>query len=238
VLQGADAGEAARRGTRRTLLEVLEGTLRMLHPLMPFITEEIWQKVGPLAGRTGATLMLERYPTVAEFVPDPQAERDIAALQAVVLGIRQVRGELDVPHSRATPLFVRTDKAGDAEALAALSATIRKVANLESIEVVESEAALPPCAIAISQGRTVLAPFDRLVDDVSAELARLDKRRAKTQQERDRATGKLANANFVANAPDSVVAQERERVAEFERQLAQLTEQMRRLSAIAPAKER
>ena len=235
VLQAADADPAARRGTRRTLLEVLEGTLRMLHPLMPFITEEIWQKVGPLAGREGASVMLQRYPTAAEFAADADAERAIAALQAVVLGIRQIRGELDVPHSRATPLYVRSDKAGDAEALAALAATIRKVANLESIELVESEAALPPCAIAISQGRTVLAPFDRLVDDVSAELARLDKRRAKTQQERDKAQAKLANANFVANAPESVVVQERERVAEFERQLAQLAEQVRRLSAIAPA---
>jgi len=151
----------------------------------------------------------------------------------VVLGIRQIRGELDVPHSRSTPVYVRTDKAGDAEALAALSATIRKVGNLESIALVQSEADLPPCAIAISAGRTVLAPFDRLIDDVSAELARLEKRQGKTRQERDKCAAKLANANFVANAPASVVEQERERVAEFERQLAQLSEQMRRLGALA-----
>jgi valyl-tRNA synthetase len=235
VLQGADATDAQRRGTRRTLLEVLEGTLRMLHPLMPFITEEIWQKVGPLAGRAGPTIMLQRYPTPAEFPADADAERDVAALQAVVLGIRQIRGELDVPHSRTTPLYVRTDQPGDAEALTALAATIRRVANLESITLVESEEDLPPCAIAISRGRTVLAPFDRLVDDVGAELARLEKRRTKTQQERDRSAAKLANANFVANAPESVVAQERERVQEFDRQLAQLAEQARRLGALAPA---
>jgi valyl-tRNA synthetase len=233
VLQAADADPAARRGTRRTLLEVLEGTLRMLHPLMPFITEEIWQKVGPLAGRTGRTIMQQPYATAAEFAPDAIAERDIAALQAVVLGIRQIRGELDVPHSRATPVYVRSDKAGDAEAISALSATIRKIANLESIELVQSEAHLPPCAIAISAGRTVLAPFDRLVDDVSAELARLEKRKARTAQERDKCAAKLANANFVANAPESVVVQERDRITEFERQLEQLGEQMRRLAALA-----
>ena len=233
VLQAADADPAARRGTRRTLLEVLEGTLRMLHPLMPFITEEIWQKVGSLAGRTGRTIMREPYPTAADFAPDATAERDIAALQAVVLGIRQIRGELDVPHSRATPVYVRSDKAGDAAAINALSATIRKIANLESIELVQSEAHLPPCAIAISAGRTILAPFDRLIDDVSAELARLDKRRSRTQQERDKCAAKLANANFVANAPESVVMQERDRIAEFERQLGQLDEQMRRLAALA-----
>jgi valyl-tRNA synthetase len=233
VLQAADADPAARRGTRRTLLEVLEGTLRMLHPLMPFITEEIWQKVGPLAGRMDGTIMLQPYPATTEFAPDVLAERDIAALQAVVLGIRQIRGELDVPHSRATPVYVRSDKAGDAAAISALAATIRKVANLESVELVQSEADLPPCAIAISAGRTILAPFDRLVDDVSAELARLEKRRSRTQQERDRCAAKLANANFVANAPESVVVQERDRIAEFERQLVQLDEQMRRLAALA-----
>jgi len=233
VLQSADAAPAAKRGARRTLAEVLEATLRMLHPLMPFITEEIWQKVGPLAGRQGETIMRQAYPTASEFAPDADAERDIAVVQAVVLGIRQIRGELDVPHSRATPVYVRSDKAGDAEALAALAATIRKVANLEAIELVQSEADLPPCAIAISAGRTVLAPFDRLVDDVSAELARLDKRKAKTALERDKCAAKLANANFVANAPESVVVQERERIAEFERQLEQLGEQMRRLAALA-----
>jgi valyl-tRNA synthetase len=138
-----------------------------------------------------------------------------------------------VPHSRSTPVYVRSDKAGDAEAIRALAATIRKIANLESIELVQSEASLPPCAIAISAGRTVLAPFDRLVDDVSAELTRLERRKARTQQERDKCAGKLANASFVANAPESVVVQERERIAEFERQLEQLGEQMRRLAALA-----
>jgi valyl-tRNA synthetase len=235
VLQGADADPATRRGTRRTLLEVLEGTLRLLHPLMPFITEEIWQKVGPLAGRRGDTIMREPYPTASEFTGDAEAERDVAALKAVVLGIRQIRGELDVPHSRATPIYVRSDRPEDAAALASLAATIRRVGNVESIELVESEAQLPPCAIAVSQGRTVLAPFDRLVDDVAAELARLDKRQAKVRQDRDKSAAKLGNANFVANAPEAVVNQERERIAEFERQLAQLAEQRRRLAAVAPA---
>jgi valyl-tRNA synthetase len=232
VLQSNDGSAELRRGTRRTLLEVLEGALRLLHPFMPFITEEIWQRVGPLAGRRGPTIMLQPYPTASDFAPDADADRYIAALQAVVLGIRQIRGELDVPHSRATPLYVRTDRPGDAEAIARLGPTLRKVANVESVAIVESEADLPPCAIAISRGRTVLAPFDRLVDDVSAELARLDKRRGKTQQERDRSATKLANANFVAHAPEHVVAQERDRIADFDRQLEQLAEQMRRLGSI------
>jgi valyl-tRNA synthetase len=232
VLQSTDAAPAAKRGTRRTLAEVLEATLRMLHPLMPFITEEIWQRVGPLAGRRGPTVMLEPYPRADDFAADAVAERQVAALQAVVLGIRQIRGELDVPHSRATPVYVRSERAGDAEAIAALAATIAKVGNLESVTMVDSEADLPPCAIAIIEGRTVLAPFSRLVDDVSAELARLEKRRAKAGQERDKCAAKLGNANFVGNAPPEVVAQERERLAEFERQVRQLGEQVRRLAVL------
>jgi valyl-tRNA synthetase len=232
VLQSADATTAARRGARRTLVEVLEATLRMLHPLMPFITEEIWQRVGPLAGRTGPSIMLEAYPRPAEFPADAAAEQQVAALKAVVLAIRQIRGELDVPHSRATPVFVRSDREGDAAAIAALASRIARVGNLESVTVVASEAELPPCAIAIIDGRTVLAPFARLVDDVSAEIARLEKRRAKAGQERDKCATKLGNANFVANAPAEVVTQERDRLAEYERQVEQLGEQLRRLAAV------
>jgi valyl-tRNA synthetase len=232
VLQSADATSAAKRGARRTLVEVLEATLRMLHPLMPFITEEIWQRVGPLAGRKGDTVMLEPYPRNADFPADAAAARQVAALKAVVLGIRQIRGELDVPHSRTAPVYVRSDREGDAEAIAALAGTIARVGNLESVRVVASEADLPPCAIAIIDGRTVLAPFARLVDDVSAEIARLEKRRAKAGQERDRCAAKLGNANFVGNAPPEVVAQERERLAEYERQVEQLGEQLRRLAAV------
>jgi valyl-tRNA synthetase len=214
------------------LLEVLEATLRMLHPLMPFITEEIWSRVGPLAGREGPTIMLQPYPAATDFAADARSEQQVAVLQAVVLGIRQIRGELDVPHSRRTPVFVRTDRPGDEAAIAELAPTIARVGNLDSVAVVASEADLPPCAIAIVAGRTVLAPFARLVDDVSAEIARLEKRRGRTTQERDRSLAKLANSSFVANAPPEIVAQERERVAGFERELAQLGEQLRRLSVL------
>jgi valyl-tRNA synthetase len=235
VLQADDAAPEVKRGTRRTLLEVLEATLRMLHPLMPFVTEEIWQTVGPLAGRPGPTIMLAPYPTAAEFATDAEAERQVALLKAVVLGIRQIRGELDVPHSRSTPIYLRTEREGDAAAVAGLGSTIARVGNLESVTVVTSEADLPPCAIAIVDGRTILAPFARLVDDVSAEITRLEKRHAKAAQERGKCVAKLGNESFVANAPAEVVAKERERIAEFDRQIGQLAEQMRRLEAVRAA---
>jgi valyl-tRNA synthetase len=127
---------------------------------------------------------------------------------------------------------VRSDRDGDAEAITALAGTIARVGNLESVTLVASEADLPPCAIAIIDGRTVLAPFARLVDDVSAEIARLEKRRGKAGQERDKCAAKLGNASFVANAPAEVVAQERERLAGYEQQVLQLGEQLRRLAAL------
>jgi len=235
ALQLPDVSTAAQRGTRRTLTEVLEATLRLLHPLMPFITEEIWRRVAPLAGRRGPSIMLEPYPRSEEFPADDAADRQIGVLKAVVLGIRQIRGELDVPHSRATPVWVRSDRDSDATAVAALAPAIMRIANLESVSFVASETDLPPSAIAIVDGRSVLAPFERLVDDVSTEIARLEKRRAKAGQERDRCAAKLGNASFVANAPPEVVAQEQERVAGFERQVAQLGEQLRRLATVATA---
>ena len=191
-------------------------------------------RVAPLAGRSGPSVMLEPFPRDGEFPADAAAERQVAALKAVVLGIRQIRGELDVPHSRATPVWVRSERAGDAAAIAALAPSIARLANLESLAVVDSEAELPPCAIAIVDGRTVLAPFARLVDDVGAEIARLEKRRAKAGQERERCAAKLGNASFVANAPPEIVAQEQARLAEFGQQLEQLGEQLRRLAALRP----
>jgi valyl-tRNA synthetase len=232
VLQDTQTPDARKRGTRRNLLEVLEGSLRLLHPIMPFITEEIWQRCGPLVGRTGPSIMLEPYPRAEDFAVDEAAGRQVSAAQAIVLGIRQIRGELDVPHSRSTPVYVRTERDGDRDAVAELTGIVSRVANLDSIEVISSEADLPPCAIAIIDGRTVLAPFTRLVDDVSMEIARLEKRRGRAQAERDRAAAKLANERFLANAPPDVVTKERDRVADFDRQIEQLAEQLRRLAAV------
>jgi len=235
VLQGADVDAALKRGTRRTLLEVLEATLRLLHPFMPFITEEIWQRVAPLAGRNGPTIMLAPYPEASEYARDESAVEQIAAVRAIVLGIRQIRGELDVPPSRTAPVYVRSDRPGDAGSVASLAGVIAKLANLESVTLIDTESDLPPCAIAIVDGRSVLAPFSRLVDDFSAEIARLEKRRARAEQERDKCAAKLANANFVANAPPEVVDKERARMNEFEAQVAQLGEQLKRLGAAMAA---
>jgi valyl-tRNA synthetase len=232
TLQSPTASDAQKRGTRRTLLNVLETYLRLLHPLMPFITEEIWLTVAPLAGRTGETIMLQKYPAVADLPRDEAAEQAMVAVKAAILGPRQIRGQLDVPQSKAVALYIQTPYPGDEAAITENAALIRAVANVSDIRIVKSENEAPPSATAIVDGRTSLAPLAELIDDVEAELARLDKQIAKKAQELAKFEAKLANANFVKNAPPEVVEQERTRVIDFKRDIAQLEEQRRRVAGM------
>jgi valyl-tRNA synthetase len=231
-LQSETATAEQKRGTRETLLIVLESYLRLLHPLMPFITEEIWQSVAPLAGRRGPTIMLERYPQRAEFPRDEQAEQAIAPVKATILGARQIRGQLDVPRSRQMPLFVKPATPAQWSIIENNASLIRSLANITELQQVEDEAQLPPTAMQLIDGLIVHAPLASLIDDPDAELARLQKRHGKTVQEITRAEAKLGNQNFIANAPASIVEQERARIAEFRREIEQIAEQQRRVSLL------
>src|SRR5262245_13069128 len=232
TLQSEQSSEAQKRGTRQTLVMVLEAYLRLLHPLMPFISEEVWQPVAPLAGRRGETVMLQSYPLSTEFPRDEAAERAIAPIKAAVLGARQIRGQLDVPQSREIAVFFQSADQADAASLSASSAVIQSVGRISSLEIVANDAGLPPSATASVDGRTIYSPLAALIDDPDAELARLAKRKAKTSQEIGRAEAKLANQNFVANAPPEIVEQERQRIADFRRDLAQIEEKERRVAQL------
>ncbi|MCC7463533.1 MAG: valine--tRNA ligase [Gammaproteobacteria bacterium] len=232
VLQGAGYPPAAQRAARRTLLEVLEVLLRALHPLMPFITEEIWQRIAPLAGKAGATIMLAPWPAAAEFPADAAAEADIAWIRAAVLGVRQIRGEMDISPARRLPL--RLQHAGERDrALAARHGPLlARLAGLESIAVLADTERAPPSAAAVVGELTLLVPMAGLIDP-QAEIARLHKRAQKTAMEIDKARAKLGNENFVRAAPDSVVQQERMRLADFERTLAGLERQLAEVRQLA-----
>ena len=232
TLQSTTATEAQKRGTRRTLVEVLEAYLRLLHPLMPFITEEIWQSVAKLAAKQGPTLMLQPYPQVAEFARDEAAERAIAPVKATILGARQIRGQLDVPRSRQMPIYVKAPTASETQLIQANAELIKFLANVTDIHALEDEAGLPPTAMQLVEGHVVHAPLTSLIDDPDAELARLAKRKAKTRQEIAKAEGKLGNQNFVANAPAEIVEQERNRIADFKSEVTQLEEQERRVGLL------
>ncbi len=232
ILRSETASAEQKRGTRQTLVQVLETYLRLLHPLMPFITEEVWQAVAPLAGKQGDTIMLQAYPTVADFPVDAAAERELALVKAAILGPRQIRGQLDVPQSRKIPIFVKTSNDSDWLAIERNAELIRGVASVESLQRITDEASLPPTALQVVDGHSIYAPLKSLIDDVDAELARIEKRRAKVAQDLAKCETKLSNGNFVANAPAEVVEQERARITAMNAEIDQLAEQAKRVATL------
>ncbi len=228
VLQSDSASEAAKRGTRRTLAEILEALQRALHPLMPFISEEIWQRAAPLAGRTGPTVMLAKYPQPADFPPDTTAEREVGWIQAFILAVRQIRGEMNIAPSRRIPVLLRGASADDKAYAGRHHAYLERLAGIETLTILTPEAAAPESATALIGELTVLVPMAGLID-AAAEIERLTKLLAKAEQELAKTRSKLSNENFVRNAPPDVVKQERDREADFERQVTSIKAQLERL---------
>ena len=231
VLQSESASDAAKRGTRRTLLEILEALQRALHPLMPFITEEIWKRAAPLVGRSGATVMLQPYPQPAEFAPDETAEREVAWLQAFILAIRQIRGEMNIAPSRRIPVLLKGAREHDKAYTERHRAYLERLAGIETLTVLEPGATAPESSTALIGELTLLVPMAGLID-VAAEIERLTKQLAKAEQELTKTRVKLSNENFVRNAPPDVVATERERQANFEREVNSIKAQLERLRGL------
>jgi valyl-tRNA synthetase len=221
VQMGA-GGEAAQRGTRRTLVRVLETILRLAHPVIPFITEELWQKVAPLAGKSGASIMLQSYPQAQPERIDEAAEAEIAVLKDLVTACRTLRSEMGIAPSQKVPLLAQGDRAR----LTAFAPYLSALARLSEV-VIENElpSADAPVSI-VGEHRLML----RIEIDVAAERLRLAKERERLRSEIDKANAKLANPNFVQRAPPLVVAQEQQRVAKFGAELGRIDEQLARLT--------
>ncbi len=228
VLQSQDAAPPMRLATQRTLVEVLEALQRALHPIMPFITEEIWQRIAPLAGVSGTTVMLAPYPTAAEFPTDAAAEGEAEWLKAVILGVRQIRGEMNISPGKRIELLLKDASALDESLAQRHRALLEKLAGLAQISVLATGAAAPESAMALVGTLTLLVPMAGLID-AGAEAERLEKLLAKANGELKKTRGKLGNENFVANAPPEVVATEREREADFERSARDLGAQLARI---------
>ncbi len=231
VLQGEGISAAARRGTQRTLVQVLEALQRALHPLMPFITEEIWQRVAPLAARTGESLMLQAYPLASDFGADEEAEREVAWIQAVVLGVRQIRGEMNISPARRIAVLFKDASAQDQACTARHRAWLERLAGLASVTVLPPGAAAPQSAAALVGTLTILVPMAGLID-AGAEAERLGRLLAKAQDELAKARARLANESFVHNAPAAVVTTERERATELERTASALSSQLERVRGL------
>jgi valyl-tRNA synthetase len=228
VLQSDSVPAAVKRGARKTLVEILEALQRALHPLMPFITEEIWQGVAGLAGRAGPTVMLANYPVAAEYPRDEIAEKEIGWVQAFVLGVRQIRGEMNIKLSKLIPVLLRNASEQDKMYTQRHQAYLEKLAGLESITVLAEGTHPPEAAIALLGDLSILVPMAGLID-AAAEAERLGKQLATARKNLALTQGKLANENFVRNAPPEVVEQERTRVAELERTVTNLTAQLERV---------
>ena len=214
VLQGDDAAAAA--ATRRTLLDVFEALLRALHPVMPFITEEIWRRVAPLAGVAGESIMLTPWPDQASFAADVAALADVEWIKRVILGVRQIRGEMDISPARRLAPLVRDAATSDREQFSRHAALLARLAGIDAPRLLDAGEVAPPSASAVVGDMTILVPMQGLIDP-AVELTRLNRKREKNDQEMVRARAKLTNPNFVNHAPPDVVATERERIAQFEK---------------------
>ena len=231
VLWDENAPVERQRGTRRTLVRVLEVALRLAHPFMPFITEEIWQRIAPLAGIEGKTIMLQPWPVANEERIDPAAENDIEWLKELMLGTRNIRGEMNIGPGKPLNLFLKNVSAEDQRRLTENEALLKKLARLESITVLAAGEEAPLSATALVGEMEVLVPMAGLIDK-DAELARLDKEILRLQGEVQRVGGKLSNAGFVDKAPAEVIEKERAKLAEAEQALGKLAEQHARIASL------
>ncbi|MDH4376905.1 MAG: valine--tRNA ligase [Ramlibacter sp.] len=219
---------AQQRGTRRTLIRVLEAILRLAHPVIPFITEELWQKVAPVAGLAGESVSIAPYPLSQPERIDAAAIAWMERLKAVVDACRNLRGEMNVSPSTRLPLYA----VGDAAFLREAAPVLQALAKLSEVKVFDAEAdwsAAAASAPVAMVGEARLCLFMEI--DVAAEKARLSKEADRLQAEVAKAEGKLSNQAFVAKAPPAVIEQERQRIAQFSATLARLREQLARLGS-------
>ena len=230
----SDAAVDAAASTRRTLLTVLEATLRLLHPLLPFVTEEIWFEVAPRLGlrsdrEAGDSVSTRPYPTTIEFAGDHSAAAaDIEWFKAIVTQLRRIRSEMNVSPARAVALLLADGNAGDRELMLRFEASLRFLAKIDSIEWLAPGVEPPPAAAGVVGSLRMLIPLAGLID-LDAERARLARELTRIASEVAKCEAKLASETFVANAPVAVVATERTRLADWQQQHATLAAQLARL---------
>jgi len=229
VLQ--NAGEEAQRGTRRTLVRVLETLLRLLHPIIPFITEELWQKIAPLAGKNGDTISLQAYPEPQTDKIDNQAEQEIEWIKQFIVGLRRIRAEMDINPKKALPVLLQNGNKDDQEKWQAHQSLIIHLARLEKVRWLKPDANSPESAIALVGDLRILVPLAGLIDK-EAELKRLQKEMAKLKKELAKSSNKLNNPKFTARAPQNIVQKEQQRVTEMNAALQGLQGQEAKIRAI------
>ena len=227
VLAGPDVPEDVRRATRRTLVEVFETLLRFLHPVMPFVTEDLWRRVAPAAGIEAETVMLQPWPEPGEA--DPPAEAEVEWIKTFVLAVRHVRGEMELASGRRIAVFLQGGEPLDAERVEAHRELLMSLARLDRLDWLDPDAPPPPGAAAFAGALRILLPIEGTVD-LAAERARLEREIEKRVRDLGQVEAKLANEAFVTRAPAPVVEKQRERAAELGRAVGRLRDQVERLA--------
>jgi len=235
VLSSQDATDAQKRGTRRTLLHTLDELLRALHPLAPFITEEIWQLVKPAAGVAGETIMLSEYPTPDGIESDSRAEPEMRWVMSFIEGVRQIRGEMDIAPSRKLDVLLQNAAPIDIEYANRNVHYLTRLAGVAAPRSLPKGEAAPISAVALLGTLEILVPMAGLIEP-TAELERLAKRQRKVEVDLNKLEGKLANTEFARNAPADVVAKDRARLAELRTEIGQLAAQIARVDALRNAR--
>lgn len=229
ILNSDSQSDAAKRGTRHTLVNVLETILRLLHPIMPFITEEVWQTVAPLAGKSGPTIMLQPYPQFDSAKVDEAAEQELEWVKQVIMAVRRIRSEMDIAPGKKLPLLLTNLSEQDLAYLSNNEASLLSLARLASITTLGDEQEVPESAVALIGTLKLYIPMAGLIDK-DAELARLSKEMEKLQSEIKRISGKLANQGFVAKAPEQVVLNEKQKLDDNQKALVNLETQYEKIS--------
>jgi len=230
VLNSDTTSDAEKRGTRQTLVRVLETILRLAHPIIPYITEELWQRVAPLAGVTGDTIMQRPYPSPDASKVDEKAVSDLEWVKTFIMGVRRIRSEMDIPPGKALPVLIQNFSETDKTLFTENEAFVSTLAKLESIEWLTDDQA-PESATALVGDMKILIPLAGLIDK-DAEIARLEKETGKITANLEKSEAKMGNASFVDKAPEAVVAKERQRIEEMHTALKQLNEQLDKIKAI------
>ena len=234
VLSSPTGADAARHyGTRKTLLRVLEAVLRLIHPLMPFVTEEIWQRIAPLAGKTGSSIMLQPYPAPDPANEDAEAVEHMTWLKELILAIRRIRGELDLPPGRKIAVILVGPSDAERSRLEGGEATpyVQALARVDTVDILEAGAPPPKSATALVGDLEVHVPLEGIIDK-DAEIGRLERQLDKLGKNLGRSRAKLENASFRDRAPVEVVDKERGRAAELESSIGKLETQLATLRSL------
>ncbi len=223
--------DTKQRGTRETLVEVLECVLRLAHPLMPFITEEIWQRTSPLVGRKGATVMTQPYPRAVSDRVDVHSEREMEWVMNFLLGVRRIRGEMNIPPGKPLPVILQNGQPTDRQWLEDSRELLVRLGRLSDIVWLETGEDAPESAIALLGDMRIMIPMKGLIDK-EAELARLAKEIQRIEKELPRVEAKLNDPTFIGKAPAQVVAKEQAKLADLQSGLRQMTEQAEKIKAL------